>query len=163
MSAAGSDRVAFNRDIRPILSNACFQCHGPDSAARKGDLRLDLREAAVAAGAIDPEHPEQSELLRRIKAADPAERMPPADSGKSLTADEIARLEAWVLAGAPYQPHWAYLPVPEAVPVPRPEDPDGWCRNEIDAFVLERLQRPRPPASGGCGASRWTSPACRPR
>ncbi len=138
---ARSGEPQFNRDIRPILSNACFQCHGPDSAARKADLRLDVRDAAVAAGAIDTEHPERSELLRRIKAADPAERMPPPDSGKTLTAEEIARLEAWLLAGAPYQPHWAYIPVPEAVPVPQPADPGGWCRNEIDAFVLARLAR----------------------
>lgn len=133
--------LQFNRDIRPILSNACFQCHGPDSAARKADLRLDVREAAVAAGAIDTEHPEQSELLRRIKAGDPAERMPPPDAGKTLTADEIARLEAWLLAGAPYEPHWAYIPVPEVVPVPQPDDPTGWCRNEVDAFVLARLSQ----------------------
>lgn len=136
---ARSDELQFNRDIRPILSNACFQCHGPDSAARKADLRLDVRESAVAAGAIDTEHPEQSELLKRIKAGDPAERMPPPKSGKTLTAEEIARLEAWLHSGAPYQPHWAYIPVPEVVPVPQPDDPAGWCRNEIDAFVLARL------------------------
>jgi len=140
-AGACGEELVFNRDIRPILSNACFQCHGPDSAARKADLRLDVREAAVAAGAIDPEHPERSELLRRIRAEDPAERMPPVDSGKTLTAEEIARLEAWLRAGAPYQAHWAYLPVPAVVAVPQPEDPSRWCRNEIDAFVLAGLVR----------------------
>lgn len=131
--------LRFNRDIRPILAGKCFACHGPDSASRKADLRLDQREAAVAAGALDGETPEESELLRRIDSEDPDEQMPPPDTKKSLSPEERELLRRWVSEGANYEPHWAYIP-----PVDHgwPETRDkSWARNGIDRFVLARLEQ----------------------
>src|SRR5689334_23861032 len=85
--------IEYNRDIRPILAANCFACHGPDSASRKADLRLDQREVAVKMSAINPGEPEQSELVRRIHSTDADERMPPPASKKTLTQDEIHKLE----------------------------------------------------------------------
>src|SRR5213593_4790711 len=90
----------FNRDVRPILAGKCFKCHGPDEKARKADLRLDLRDVAVKAGAITPGKPDQSELIRRTHSADEAERMPPAHVKNPLTQREKDILKAWVAAGA---------------------------------------------------------------
>jgi len=132
-------RGEYNRDIRPILTETCFACHGPDSAARQADLRLDLREAALDSGAIVPDKPEESEAIRRILSADPDEQMPPPSSHKALTADQKELLKQWVAAGAEYQAHWALL---------GPRRPDApavnnaaWCRNPIDRFVLAALER----------------------
>jgi mono/diheme cytochrome c family protein len=96
--------VDFNRDVRPILSNNCFQCHGPDEKVRKGKLRLDARDDALAA--INPGKPDASELLRRVKTSDADEAMPPAKSGKKLTAREVELLTKWVKEGAKYSAHW---------------------------------------------------------
>src|SRR6187551_2965679 len=101
--------IEFNRDVRPILADHCFQCHGPDAKQRQAELRLDAEtpegRAAVA------ESPDDSELLRRITAGDPDERMPPSDKGRKLTAAEIATLRRWVAAGGKWQKHWSLLPV----------------------------------------------------
>jgi hypothetical protein len=127
----------FNRDIRPILSNHCFKCHGSDEGSREAELRLDQREAAVVAGAIDPEAPDESALLVRILSDDPDLRMPPA-SGKPLSPQQIELLQRWVRSGAEYAEHWAFQRIVRpAVPADRN---DPWCRNEIDAFVLQRLR-----------------------
>ncbi len=165
--AHASDDIEFNRDIRPILSENCFRCHGPSSASREAELRLDQRESAVDNGAITPGKPDESELVRRISADDPEEVMPPPSTKKSLTAGQKDLLRRWIAAGAEYQPHWAFISFPAEVPVPQPADPQHWIHNEIDAFVLARLQsvelRPdcgatacnqprRPRANGGCGA-----------
>src|SRR5687767_9426712 len=104
---AGSRPVDFQREIRPILSQNCFLCHGPDENERKAGLRLDIREEALkpaksGAKAIVPKQPEQSELLKRIAHSDPDELMPPAKSGKKLTASEIDLLRRWIAEGAPY-------------------------------------------------------------
>ncbi|MGE4003380.1 MAG: DUF1549 domain-containing protein, partial [Planctomycetaceae bacterium] len=135
--------VRFNRDVRPILSDKCFQCHGPDTAARQADLRLDDRENIVhrpnGAALIEPGHPERSELFRRVMNEDPDERMPPPDSGKSLTAGEIELLRRWIAAGADYEPHWAYI-APVRSKLPRVDQAD-WPRNPIDQFVLARLEQ----------------------
>jgi hypothetical protein len=145
--------ISFARDIRPILSNTCFQCHGPDAKQRKGKLRLDsLKSATSPAGsgspAIVPGNPDESELIRRITSDDPEEHMPPPKSGKALTASDIQKLKAWVQEGAEYQIHWAFVS-PERPEVPQVSSP-GACRNPIDAFILARLQKegvtPRPPA-----------------
>jgi hypothetical protein len=135
--------VEFNRDIRPILSDVCFQCHGPDKARRKAGLRLDTEEGAF--GDLDghkvlvPGKPEQSELFRRISCTDDKERMPPSKAAIKLTPRQIELVRRWIEQGAKWQKHWSFL-----VPV-RPEVPHvqaaSWVRNPIDAFILERLER----------------------
>jgi hypothetical protein len=134
-----SDKVEFNRDIRPILMENCFACHGPDSAARKAKLRLDQREAAVKAEVLVPGKPEESELVRRIMAKDVKERMPPANAHKTLTTAQKDLLTTWIAQGAEYQPHWSYLK-PERPELPAVKNA-AWARNAIDRFVLAKLQR----------------------
>jgi len=144
--AAGStaaQKIAFNRDIRPILADKCFKCHGPDSRERKGKLRLDIRRDATAPAAsgetaIVPGKIDDSELYRRITSDDVDERMPPVKSGKSLSAAEVARLKRWIEEGAGYQGHWAFVP-PVRPPLPAVKN-RGWCRNPIDFFILARLE-----------------------
>ncbi len=134
--------IDFDRDVRPILSDHCFQCHGPDAAQRKADLRLDTEAGALADlgghRAIVPGDPKTSELVRRITAADPDERMPPADSARQLSAAQISTLERWIAAGAKWQSHWSFIPPA------RPNAPAvkeiHWPRNEVDAFILARLE-----------------------
>ncbi len=135
--------IEFNRDIRPILADACFHCHGPDKARRKANLRLDVEADAKAAragkSAVVPGNLEKSELIRRIAAHDPAERMPPVNSGRSLSNEQVEKLRRWVKQGAGWQKHWAFIP-----PV-RPELPkvknESWPRSPIDRFILARLER----------------------
>ncbi|WP_165224386.1 PSD1 and planctomycete cytochrome C domain-containing protein [Aquisphaera insulae] len=136
--------VRFNRDIRPILSDRCFQCHGPDASQRKGDLRLDIPQAATSPGAtgaaaIVPGKPDESELLRRVVSHDLEEVMPPAKLKKGLSPDQVRTLRTWIEDGARYEGHWAFLP-PERPPVP-PVRNASWVRNPIDAFVLARLEK----------------------
>jgi hypothetical protein len=148
-------RIEFNRDIRPIFADNCLPCHGPDPAQRKASLRLDQESSAKAprdgARAIVPGDLEESEVYHRITAEDVAERMPPAKSGKSLSADQIDRIRRWIEAGAKWQPHWAFVPPqrPRASRVRR----ENWVRNPVDAFVLARLEReglaPSPEAERG--------------
>lgn len=134
--------VAFNRDVRPILSENCFQCHGFDSGSRKAGLRLDRRERALedrdGVRAINLEAPEKSELLLRVRAEDPDDRMPPSDSGKSLTERDIAVLEQWIREGAVYESHWSYIP-PERPKVPESLDSE-WGNNKIDAFIWRSMK-----------------------
>ncbi len=139
----GSQKIAFARDIRPILANKCFQCHGPDATQRKGKLRLDNRHDAMAQAssgspAIVPGKLDESEVYARITSDDPEQRMPPAKTGKPLTQAEIGRLKTWIEQGAEYQDHWAFVP-PVRPALPSVKNP-GWCRNPIDAFILARLQ-----------------------
>ena len=138
-----SPAVEFNRDIRPILSDNCYQCHGPDGAKRKAGLRLDQESSAKAerdgCRAVVPRDLEASELYQRITAEDASERMPPVKSGKTLSADQIERIRGWIAQGAKWQPHWAFIP-PHSPPVPRVRD-KGWIRNPIDVFILARLER----------------------
>jgi len=141
-ASAAEPTVDFNRDIRPILSDTCYTCHGPDVAQRSTDLRLDLRESATAklesgVTAIVPGHADQSELVARITSDDPDVRMPPAEGRKQLTAKQIELLRKWVEEGAEYKQHWAFL-APERPPVPAVSDP-AWVRNPIDAFTLARM------------------------
>lgn len=149
-----AEKVSFNRDIRPILSDTCFQCHGPDENKRQAGLRLDRKDSAtkpVESGdtAIVPGKVEASELVRRILATDADLKMPPPHSGKSLTNVQINLLKQWIAEGAEYQGHWAFLSVQRpAVPSIKNE---SWAKNAIDRFVLARLERedlePSPPAS----------------
>ncbi len=128
----------YNRDIRPILAEGCFRCHGPDSASRKADLRLDKRQGAVDSGAIVPGDVKGSEILQRINSTDPDEVMPPPSTKKTLTAEQKAMLTRWIASGAEYQPHWSLIaPKRPALPVVK----DGnWVRNPVDRFILATLE-----------------------
>src|SRR6185312_3131065 len=105
--AAASDKVDYNREIRPILSDHCFACHGPDKKQRKADLRLDVRDVALAKGAIVPGRVDESELVARIVSTDPEEVMPPPAARKPLSSAQVAVLKRWVASGAPYAAHWS--------------------------------------------------------
>jgi len=138
-----ADAIDFNRDIRPILSDKCFRCHGPASSSREADLRFDREDSAKAdrdgKPAIAPGKPETSELVRRITSGDESERMPPAESGKTLSADEIALLTRWIKEGAAWSLPWAYV-APKRHPVPEVND-KAWPINWVDNFLLARLER----------------------
>ncbi len=140
-TAQAPAKIDFNRDVRPILSDKCFACHGPDEKVRKGDLRLDTRAGAIA-NAVVPGKPEASTLIERIATKEPESLMPPAKTGKKLTAREVEILTQWVKESAPYAVHWAYAkPVRPAVPSSLAPAWNAWTRNPIDSFVLERLQK----------------------
>ena len=134
--------VDFQREIRPILSDNCFQCHGPDSAARQAGLRLDRRESALEVrpdGApIVPGKSADSLLYQRISDPDVNLRMPPPDSHKRLTAAQIAIFKRWIDSGAPWKEHWAFqAPVK---PKPPAVKNAAWVRNPIDRFILAKLE-----------------------
>ena len=136
--------VEFNRDVRPILSENCFKCHGPGEEERKAKLRLDLRDAAIKPAksgevAIVPGAPDKSELVARITAKEPDDRMPPLKTGKTLSPAQIDILRRWIAAGAPYALHWAYVK-PRRPPLPSVRH-HHWPRNPIDFFILARLER----------------------
>ena len=136
--APADEPVEYNRDVRPILAEACFACHGPDSAARKADLRLDKRKAAVESEAIVPGKPDDSEMIARIYATAADEIMPPPQSHKVLTDKQRDTLKRWVAVGAEYQPHWSLL-APKRTPLPEVKS-RVWVRNPIDNFVLAKLE-----------------------
>ena len=136
---AAEERIVFNRDVRPILSQHCFACHGPDAHERKGELRLDVAEDAFKGGeskqpAIVPSKPEESELWKRIISRVPDEVMPPADFHKDLTAKQKETLRQWIAEGAEYQGHWAFI-TPKKPPV---QKSPGY-KNPIDQFVAAQL------------------------
>lgn len=139
--AAGT--LDFNRDVQPILAGHCMECHGPDAAGRKGKLRLDrgdsLAEDRGGYRILVPGKPEASELIARITHADPEERMPPADFGKKepLKPEEIEILKRWIAEGAEFAGHWAFTP-PQRPPLPKVSN-ENWPKNDIDRFVLNRL------------------------
>lgn len=133
------DEVSFERDIRPILSDKCFYCHGQDANQRQGDLRLDVREAAIEAGAIAPHDLQGSGLLGRINATDVDELMPPADSNRSLSTEQKQLLQRWIAQGAVYESHWAFV-APQRPQLPRVLD-TTWASNPIDQFVLAKLEQ----------------------
>src|SRR5262249_23649984 len=136
--ARASEKVEYNRDIRPILAENCFACHGPDSAARKAGLRLDQRDEAVKAGAIVPGKIDDSEMVRRISLDKGRKQMPPASSHKKLTPAQKETLKRWIAAGAEYQPHWSFLAVTRP-PLPAVKN-TKWVRNPIDRFILAKLE-----------------------
>ena len=137
--SAKSAKVDFDRDIRPILSGKCYACHGPDTSKVKAKLRLDQRDIAIKRGAIVPGKAGESELVRRIHSADPEERMPPAASNKTLSAEEKQLLTRWIEQGAPYTLHWAFIkPVCSEVPHVKAST---WQKHPIDAFVMARLEQ----------------------
>jgi hypothetical protein len=137
--ASGAEpSIQYNRDIRPILMDNCFACHGADSAARKADLRLDKREAAIEMNAIKPGSIAESGLIERIGSADPDMVMPPPSTKKHLTADQKELLKKWIAEGAEYQPHWSFI-APTKPALPEVKD-QAWVNNPIDAFVLAKLE-----------------------
>jgi mono/diheme cytochrome c family protein len=132
-------QVDYNWDVRPILSDNCYRCHGPDAKARQAGLRLDQKESAYAQ-AIEPGKPDETELMKRITSKDPAYSMPPpASSAKSLTNAEVATLRKWIQEGAEYKPHWAFVSPIKVVPPEVREK--GRIGNDIDRFVLARLEK----------------------
>ncbi len=135
---ASAAPVSFNRDIRPLMSNTCFHCHGPDASHRKAKLRLDLREEALKPGKsgalpIVPGKPEESEIMKRILSTDEDELMPPPEEHKPFTPAQKEIFRRWVAEGAVYEPHWAYTPLTKPTP-PAPQD-QTWAKNPIDPFV----------------------------
>jgi hypothetical protein len=143
-AARSDDVVSFNRDIRPILSNNCYQCHGPDEKERKADLRLDTEDGMFADlgghAAVVRGKPDESEMILRVRVAQPGKAsMPPKKSGKKLTAQEIDLLARWVRQGAPYARHWSYIK-PNRPALPAVKDA-SWPKTPIDHFLLARLER----------------------
>ncbi len=156
-SAAAPAPLEFNRDIRPILSENCFHCHGQDASKREAKLRLDERESAGRERdgftVIVPGNPDESELIQRITSKDSAEVMPPPDSHKSLTPAQVDVLRRWISEGAAYQKHWAFE-------TPRRAELPGvrattWPRHAIDRFVLARLEREGLAPSGEAKPETW--------
>jgi len=146
-AASSAQQVQFNRDVRPILADACFTCHGPDEGQRKGDLRLDTKagfDDARAIGILPEGRNGDSVLLERITATDPDLRMPPADSGRKLTPKQIAILKRWVKQGANWQKHWAYIP-PQRVAPPAGEG------TATDRFLNNRIKTANVTPSGEAG------------
>lgn len=140
--ASSAEAVEFNKDIRPLLSDNCFQCHGPDSASRKAGLRLDREEDIKAdregMRVVFPGKPDESELIKRVISTDPDEVMPPPKLHKKITAAQVKLLRQWISEGAQWQQHWAFI-APQKPSVP--DDDSGWAVNEIDRFVLARLKQ----------------------
>ena len=141
-AAAAAEDISFNRDVRPILADKCFHCHGPDAGSREADLRLDEQAAATAhrdgSPAIVPGSATESLVIERIFADDPDVVMPPPESGRSLTPAEKATLRTWIEEGATWEQHWSFV-APVRPPVP--DVNSDWPRNAIDHFVLRRLQQ----------------------
>jgi hypothetical protein len=142
--ASAADELSFNRDIRPLLAENCFKCHGPDPAPREADLRFDTREMAIArrdgsSPAIAPGNAKGSALIIRVSSDDAELRMPPPETGKRLTDEQVNLLSRWIDAGAKYERHWSLEPV-QRHPLPL-ETSDAVVRNPIDRFVLEQLEQ----------------------
>ncbi|MGD9633114.1 MAG: DUF1553 domain-containing protein [Pirellulales bacterium] len=132
-------KIDYDRQIRPILSDKCYRCHGPDAETREADMRLDRRDG-ISNDVLMPGKPDESELVRRIMSEDEAERMPPPDSHLALSNEEKRLISQWIAEGAEFTEHWSFRPLPKEVVVPAVRD-ESWPRNEIDRFVLARLER----------------------
>jgi hypothetical protein len=133
LPAAEAAPLQYNEEIRPILSENCFYCHGPDANKRKAKLRLDIRAEALAKKAFVPGKPEESELIKRLSSRDPEEVMPPPESHRTVTAAQKDLLKRWIAEGANYQEHWTFI-----VPT-RPTLPANGERHPVDAFVAAKL------------------------
>ncbi len=144
INIAPAELIDFNRDVRPVLADKCFACHGGDAKSLKGDLRLDLRDKATAPAksgktAIIPGKAEQSELVQRVISQDPDDQMPPPDSHKSLTTEEKKLLSQWIAEGAEYKDHWSFIRLGK-VPPPTASDA-AWDEQAIDRFVYAELKK----------------------
>ena len=143
------DKISYNYDIRPILSDKCYPCHGPDANKRKADFRLDIKDSAYAplketigAFAIVPGKPEESELINRISSTDPSYQMPEPESHLGLLSErEIQLFTAWIKQGAKFEKHWAFVK-PEKAKLPEVSDM-AWPKNEIDYFTLAKMDEQR--------------------
>src|SRR5262245_22144525 len=139
---AAAPKVDYNRDVRPILADNCFKCHGPDEKQRKANLRLDTKDGFLAettnGRAVVPGKADRSELVARTTATDAKQVMPPPRTGKKLTAEQIATLKAWIDQGAPWAGHWAFTP-PVRPPVPETPNTKHRTHNTIDNFIVARL------------------------
>lgn len=136
--------VDYTRDVRPILAETCYACHGPDEETREARLRLDERESVVDRRrgpryVVRPGRPERSLLYRVVTAEDPDDRMPPAESGKSLSAAQVETLRRWIAEGAQWTEHWSYVP-PSRPPLPEVRDA-SWARTPVDRFIRARLEK----------------------
>ena len=139
--------IRFNDRVRPILSENCFSCHGPDAASRKGDLRLDERDSAVDSGAVVPGNVAESDLIARITSDDPDLKMPPPETGKEVTAEDRAVLEAWIANGANWEAHWSFIAPRRPAQLQADEaqsdeaqsdESTRWARNPIDHFIWQK-------------------------
>ncbi len=139
LPSAAAAEIQYNRDIRPILAENCFACHGPDSAARKAGLRLDVRDEALKAKAIIPAKASESGVVARIFSDDSDEMMPPPRSRKKLTTAQKELLKQWIASGAAYQAHWSYI-APKRPELPTVKNA-AWARNPIDRFILAELEK----------------------
>ena len=149
-AAKSSAEISFNRDIRPILSNKCFFCHGPSEKSRKAKLRLDVEEEAFMEkdgfAAFVRKSLEDSEAWHRITSDDPDEVMPPPKFKKELTNDEVNKIKQWIEEGAKWEGHWAFIPI-KKTNEPKTQLPQ-WIRNPIDSFILDTLNQKSSPFSG---------------
>jgi hypothetical protein len=145
LAVRAADRVDFNRDVRPILSDNCFTCHGPDEKTLKARLRLDVRDSALAPArsgerAIVPGNPDASELVKRLVTTDEDDHMPPAETGKKVTPAQLETLRRWITEGAEYRQHWSLVP-PVRPPVPEIRNQKSEIGNPMDAFIFARLEK----------------------
>lgn len=158
VSLAEQSPVDYNRDVRPILSDKCFHCHGPDAGSRQADLRLDQPQA-VPEYVVKPGDAVQSELFKRVSTTDPDSIMPPPASNRPLTSREVSVLRDWIQNGAVFSEHWAFQPLPTHVGIPDVAE-ESWVRDPIDRFVLRKLEdhdlRPTPEADSLRLLRRWT-------
>ncbi len=138
-AGAAEKKIGYNRDVRPILAENCFACHGADSAARKADLRLDRRDDAIKSEAIVPGDVEKSALIERVLSDNKSHLMPPPKTKKKLTDAQKEILKRWIAEGAEYEPHWSFIP-PKRPALPAVKN-TSWVRNPIDRFVLAELEK----------------------
>ena len=134
LATGDSGSLDFNRDVRPILSENCFHCHGPDTATREADLRLDLADSAMTV--VDTANPDASELIRRVLSGDPDEQMPPPESLKQLSPEQKTILSNWIKTGGSFDRHWSFTP-PRRKSPPK-LDNDTWSTGAIDQFILAK-------------------------
>jgi hypothetical protein len=140
LAHAAAPAITYNRDVRPILSDNCFRCHGADKAARKAKLRLDVRDVAIEKEAFVPGKPDESELIKRIYTTNEDDVMPPPDSHKTLTAEQKDLLKRWIAEGAKYEPHWSFI-TPQRPEIPKVRSPKSKIQSPIDAFILAELEK----------------------
>ena len=156
-SAISAEDLRFNRDIRPILSENCFFCHGQDPKHREADLRLDQRSEAIKDNdgvfAIVPGHPEKSEILKRMVSHDPDDQMPPPESNRKVTPAQIELIRRWIAQGAPYEKHWSFVP-PEKASAPKLNDA-SWARQPFDRYVLAKLETEKLQPSAEAKPATW--------
>jgi len=157
ISGLSAEDLRFNRDIRPILSENCFFCHGQDPKHREAKLRLDVRAEALmehdSGFAIVPGHPEKSEILKRLRSHNVDDQMPPPESNRKVTPAQIELIHRWIAQGAPYENHWSFVP-PEKATMPKVGDA-SWARQPFDRFVLAKLETEKLKPSAEAKPSTW--------